>query len=106
MPKTKEERIYLKRFKKHQTDLNKLMQSVSVNDNRKVLVKFVSLMLDGDPETLRPFMESLIRAQFIDGRGIKWRENDGTKEERPSLEDLDAGDKVAGMLAEFLKVKE
>lgn len=106
MPKSKEERVYLKRAKKHQTELNRLMRSVNVNDNRKVLVEFISIMLDGDPETLRPFMEDFIRANFIDKRGIKWRENDGSTEDRPSQADLEAKDTVADALAEFLKVKE
>lgn len=104
MPKSKDEKVFLKRFKQHQTKINHLLKSVNVNENRKVLLEFLAIMLDADPDALRPFMMDWIRAEFIDKRSVKWKDTDGAKPGDSS--DQETKDTVSDMLAEFLKVKE
>ena len=106
MPRAnKDDKVFLKRHKKHQTELNRLMKSVNVYDNRKVLVEFISIMLDGDADTLRPFMMEFIRANFIDKRGtIRWQANDGTEiDDKTTKSDQEVKDNMTAMLKEFLK---
>lgn len=102
MPKNNNEKVFLKRHKQHQTKINHLLKSVNVNENRKVLLEFLAIMLDADPDTLRPFMMDWIRAEFIDKRGVKWKDTDGAKE----VSDTETKDEVSDMLTQFLKVKE